>query len=92
MKPGKGSSAVVMNRKDFMYKVHQILKDTSRLQADKPRKVITSAIETKASKHEKGLLKRKLNNSSTYNNLKVNESRPLFVYGLPKVYKSNVFF
>ena len=87
-KPDKGRGTVVMNKKDYINKVENILNDTTKFKqiTEDTFKFITR-LEDKLGRLLRKLLKLKIINNDTFNFVFKSGSSPGILYGLPKTHK-----
>ncbi|VDQ03084.1 unnamed protein product [Trichobilharzia regenti] len=89
LRPDKGSAVVVMmNKAEYVKKMESILNDTSKFKIDNC-KDMTDSVGKKVMKVLRELLKKKMIENHTYNELKPMGSRLPYMYGLPKIHKNN---
>lgn len=79
-----------MNRKDYVYKIAQILKDASKFQVGKSSKYVIGTMGNRVNKQPTELLKKELIDNSTYNNLQAKWSELPFIYSFHHVHKFNI--
>ncbi|VDO66433.1 unnamed protein product [Schistosoma margrebowiei] len=87
LRSDKGSSIVLMNKTDYAFKMKSILSDHTRFKLEKSNKDLTDSTEKRITKVLRDLLKKKMIDNSTYNNLRPRGSRLPHMYGLPKIHK-----
>ena len=87
-KPDKGNGVVILNRSDYIHKMHDILKDSSKFsRCDKDIFLSLLHNEDKLNRLLRALKSKGAINESTYYKLFSSGSRPGVLYGLPKVHK-----
>ncbi|VDP40779.1 unnamed protein product [Schistosoma margrebowiei] len=69
--------------------MNSILSDHTRFKFEKSNKDLTDSTEKRITKVLRDLLKKKMIDNSTYNNLRPRESRLPHMYGLPKIHKQD---
>lgn len=88
-KPDKGNGVVILNRSDYIHKMHDILKDSSKFsRCDKDIFLSLLHNEDKLNRLLRALKSKGAINESSYFELFSSGSRPGVLYGLPKVHKS----
>ncbi|CAH8682592.1 unnamed protein product [Schistosoma rodhaini] len=79
-----------LNRDEYISKVISILNDSTRFIIDNTQKDLTNATEKRLLKKLIELLKKSLIDNHTYNELKTKESQLPYLYGLPKIHKTDI--
>ena len=91
-KPDKGAGVVIRNKEDYLLKMKEILKDTTKFKHIGPVHTNdnTAGIENKLRRTLSKLLKGKMLTQSEYDQIRpVGSLRPR-LYGLPKTHKANI--
>jgi hypothetical protein len=92
LRPNKGAGAVILNKEDYLTKMHSILADTERFQHETQGKDMTTNLERKTIDLVKQLKQKGLIDESTASSLKPRGSKLPVMYGLPKVHKEGFHF
>ena len=90
IRPDKGKGVVVLNTKEYITKMEDILQDNTKFQKlnKDPFKAVYS-LENKVRKYLLKLVKLDLLTQKQYNLIRPTGSQPAILYGLPKVHKPN---
>ena len=89
-KPDKGTGVVVLNKADYVDKMHQILDNNalfSRQTGDLMKNIVR--LEDKSNRVVDQLHKNGCFDEHVKNSLKASGSRPGIMYGLPKIHKQD---
>uniref|UniRef100_A0AA85KDE2 Uncharacterized protein n=1 Tax=Trichobilharzia regenti TaxID=157069 RepID=A0AA85KDE2_TRIRE len=70
LRPDKGSGVVLMDKEDYIAKMKAVLNDPLRFKVDSCQKDKTDAVEKRITNALRDLLKKKLIDNNTYNDLK----------------------
>jgi hypothetical protein len=87
-KPDKGRGLVIIDKVDYIVKVESILADSSKFVKiqDDPYK-LSLKLEDKLNRFLRSLLKKKVLDEHSFQNMYSSGSSPGILYGLPKVHK-----
>ena len=89
-RPDKGNGVVILNKSDYVDKMHTILDDRSKFQkVSKELFEVILSLETKVNNFLSRVLKDGAINKVTYNSLHASGTKPGIMYGLPKCHKQN---
>ena len=90
-KPDKGNGIVILNKQDYITKMHDILNDRRKFKKiDTDQLLYTLRLEDRLNRAIRQLKKDNVMTEATANNILASGKSPGIMYGLPKIHKQNI--